>query len=281
MDAVEVLDTRECIHPAFATTKITVLSIRQIGQPKHCFHDGLPCCAANMVCFRNLWFCSLSCALAHNHPADFPAIFMLPKVDICSRIAPSRGDLLCYGGSFSLEDFRGSTEIPNEIPTGPRCLHDAGLIVDGPPLIYQAGFQKSFFCSDNCLLAHTMSLMGPGTAVETAVRLRQVPGIAAEQQQLFPAPGRELLQIFGGPLTLAEFRGLSKASVFTHVLPPRTLLHQEPRATGLRTHYEQQRFDCGKKEEEVLPTRCCQQEVMPAEVSKPATNKRLLPFRRK
>jgi hypothetical protein len=181
-------------------------------------------------------------------------------------IAPPRRYLHSFGGHLSLSQFRAHIDMPvNPGTREPRCLYDNGDI-NSNEIVYLDG---SFFCSNKCKLAY-LGICLPGSKLETNIRSQSA-------FQEFPAPDRILLNIFGGPMTLEDFRTAS----YTLVLPPQYLTTT---STEMYSHYLVMRFD-GNSKKPVVPRK---QAYFPTarpktnlKSKKPLTVLNNLPFQRK
>ena len=262
----EILDCREVLLPAFETTKTNIMVIQQEnGCATHCFHDGHLLEDGKLLKFEKLVFCSFSCALAHFPPEIHPRLHMTFP-GLIYDIAPPRRFLRSFGGHLSLSQFRKSMEIGNTISNA-RCLYDSGDILLNE-IVYLDG---SFFCSNKCKLAY-LAIFLPGSELETNIRSQSLV-------QEFPAPDRILLNIFGGPMSLHDFRAAS----YTLVLPPQYIV-PGPTPTEIYSHYLVMQFD-GNPKKPVVPRK---QAYFPA--ARPKTNSKSkksltvlnnLPFQRK
>lgn len=266
----EILDCREVILPAFETTKTDILE-RINGCATHCFHDGHLLQDGKFLNFEKLVFCAFSCALAHFPPEIHPRLHMTFP-GLVHDVAPPRRYLHSFGGHMSLSQFRGKCSQEIDIPVNPgtcepRCLYDSGEILLNE-IVY---LDRSFFCSNKCKLAY-LAICLPGSKLETDIRSQSL-------FQEFPAPDRILLNIFGGPMSLHDFRTAS----YTLVLPPQYIV-PGPTPTEIYSHYLVMRFD-GNSKKPVVPRK---QAYFPA--ASPKTNLKSkksltvlnnLPFQRK
>lgn len=246
---IETLDCREGVRSLYDTTLVSVGTVKAT-EPSCCYHDGLPLGPReNFFFFKDLVFCSVSCALAFFpvgvHPSIYVALKSEPELSngpdgfVVPLSAPGRSQLECYGGNLTLAQFRGS----GHCDSAPRCLYDNHLL-DKPPVFFRRFYGNAFFCSHACILAHICESVLPGGIPETEIRSRRndplVPSKAWGSSQLIPAPSRLLLDVFGGTLSIEKFRANTS---YCHVFPARYLLPDTGLSSAVsdgHSHYETQ-----------------------------------------
>jgi hypothetical protein len=241
-DAKEHLDCRNVVEATFPTTLISLLAIGSNKPATHCFHDGCPLQSPKTIVFQGIVFCSLACALAGAGANEAEILFLFSPPGIQKPvIAPPRAKLARYGGTLSLAQFRGAPGATTEQQVLPRaCLYDchpAPLELKLPEF-----FCDSIFCSYNCMLSFCLDNVSIGSIVETKIR-------NSVTHNLIPAPPRKLLDIFGGPLSIEEFRVSSRKKYFK-ILQPRclislteTLLPLGQNVAQFNSHCEVHEFD--------------------------------------
>ena len=124
-------------------------------------------------------------------------------------------------------------------PTSPEtwcwhCCHPCNKVPIPMPVNYCENSDtftvRGAFCSWPCMRAYLRDSVAPHRssiqAMNMAVfRKRCEPGRKMERS--FPAPPRQLLNVFGGTMTLEEFRGAAEKGTTYSFLPPKMLPHME------------------------------------------------------
>jgi hypothetical protein len=232
----EILDCRVPIRPLFETTEVKLYPLIQ-SSPVLCYHDGHSIDQRVPVfSFGGITYCSASCALANADVSQHPDIYFLNRKIIDA--APARNELVRFGGQLTIDAFRGLIQSCDaSVDQFPYCYYDCAKIpADTTPLKFPKYFGNALFCSGGCMLALCIDFFLPGSALETDIRAGRACPVDAE----FPAPPRILLEFFGGPICLANFRA-ARREFYVKVMPKMSIINNtdsEKFCTSELSHYE-------------------------------------------
>ena len=166
------------------------------GARLHCYRDGCPL-DEGVAPFlaESMPFCSVECAFAHaGHAVRAEILAGCPLGGIVVPARP-REQLLRFGGHLTLAEFRGRAAQQLENPEERWCYYDAHPLDPGQaPEI----FQGLPFCSGACVLRFLCDRTCVGSIIEYQVRVKYA--------LTTPAPPAPLLRIYGGHMTVDEFR---------------------------------------------------------------------------
>lgn len=145
---------------------------------------------------------------------------MIEQKDVVEPSTPSR--LHCDASDVSHEKTEAKTQQKCF-----WCCYDVGHEVYGMPIRYDA-LNKNFamygtFCSLECASAFNFSYhLGSDRAWEIHSWIQMLGKRFGYKEPIRPAPSRYLLEMFGGPMTIEEFRQAHKSQERTMVMniPP-------------------------------------------------------------
>lgn len=133
-------------------------------------------------------------------------------------------ELLCssnvFGSSSQYTCHRVMNGAPVPDTTDLHCYHDCHPF-DGKPVV-----DEHVYCSWACRKAHlkeTPSAHNTLMLQELATKARAQSGVCGE---IHPAPARACLAIFGGPLSIAQFRAMSDSGGTSAFVVPEILMTQ-------------------------------------------------------
>jgi hypothetical protein len=146
-----------------------------------------------------------------------------------------------------VQDTVGTSEQPPTHRACFWCCHDIATHKYGMPIafdpVHQVFQQFGTFCSLECAAAHNFAThQGSDKVWEVHSWIQLLAKRLGIETPIRPAPSRYLLQLFGGPMKIEDFRACHKSLHRAYVMniPPMISVHSQPEMMNISYIYERQ-----------------------------------------